>query len=61
MVLRGGRRFVAEIKTGDQAPDPSFPATRRQLLEYQLVFEVEGLLLVDMAAGRVRTVSFPAR
>ncbi len=53
-----GARFVAEVKTGRLAPEPTRPATRRQLLEYWLVFPVDGVLLVDMAAGRVRAVRF---
>ena len=53
-----GARFVAEVKTGRMAPEPTRPATRRQLLEYWLVFPVDGVLLVDMAAGRVRAVRF---
>jgi hypothetical protein len=51
-------RFVAEVKTGDRAPDPTFPATRRQLLEYLHAFgdQVDGVLLVDMERGEVRRV-----
>ena len=59
LVERKGRRFVADVKTGGRAPDPRIPATRRQLMEYLLVFEVDGALLVDMERGRVREVEFP--
>ena len=59
LVRRGRRRYVAEVKTGDRAPDPCFPRTRRQLLEYDLVYDVDGVLLVDMEAGEVIEVSFP--
>src|SRR5262245_41204359 len=34
LVEKRGRRFVAEVKTGAVAPNPVFPSTRRQLLEY---------------------------
>lgn len=54
-----GTRFVAEVKTGTRAPDPAHPATRRQLLEYQLVFDVDGVLLVDMEAETLHAVEFP--
>ena len=60
LVARAGREFIAEVKTGNFAPDPSRPATRRQLLEYQIVFPVDGVLLVDMVARRIHTVHFPA-
>lgn len=59
LVTRDGLDFVAEVKTGERAPDPRRPATRRQLLEYLHVFDVEGVLLVDMETGRVHRVAFP--
>lgn len=51
-------RFIAEVKTGERAIDPTLPATRRQLLEYRLAFPVDGLLLVDMEERRVVRVWF---
>ena len=58
VVARRGRRYVAEVKTGDDAPDVSSPATRRQLLEYRCAFAVDGVLLVDAEARRVHAVDF---
>ena len=58
LVERDGSVFVADVKTGRQAPDPRRPATRRQLLEYLLAFEADGALVVDMEGQDVRTVSF---
>jgi hypothetical protein len=58
VVSRGGRRYVAEVKTGDEAPQISAPATRRQLLEYRCAFGVEGVLLVDAEARRIHAVDF---
>jgi hypothetical protein len=59
IVSRRGRRYVAEIKTGERAPDPRHPPTRRQLLEYALVFDAREVLLVDVPAGDVRSIAFP--
>ena len=59
VVERDGRIYVAEIKTGDRARDPTRPATRRQLLEYLLTHEADGVLLVDMDAREVIEVEFP--
>ena len=59
VVERRGRRFVAEVKTGARAPDPCLPATRRQLLEYSLVFGAADVLLVDVPARAVHTIAFP--
>jgi hypothetical protein len=53
-----GALFVADVKTGELAPKPSHPSTRRQLLEYRLAFEADGVLLVDMAAGSVHHIDF---
>ena len=59
LVARDGLRYVAEVKTGGQAPDPTYPPTRRQLLEYMLVFEPDGLLLVNPDEGTITEVGFP--
>jgi hypothetical protein len=59
IVERGRRRYVAEVKTGKLAPRIETPSTRRQLLEYRLVFGVDGVLLVDAEAERISFVEFP--
>ena len=56
MVSRDGLHSVAEVKTGTRAPDPTLPATRRQLMEYEWVFPVAGVLLVDVDAGCIHEV-----
>lgn len=58
LVRRDGRRYVADVKTGAQATKITTAATRRQLLEYQVAYEVRGVLLVDMVAERVREIGF---
>jgi hypothetical protein len=58
VVVRRGRRYVAEVKTGALAPEIAATGTRRQLLEYRCAFAVDGVLLVDAEAGRVRAVEF---
>lgn len=58
LVAHGTRRLVAEVKTGDHAPNPAQTATRRQLLEYRFAFDADGILLVDPEAGRIREIGF---
>jgi hypothetical protein len=58
LVARGGRVFVAEVKTGAAAPALATRATRRQLLEYACAFAADGVLLVDADEGRVDAVGF---
>ena len=59
MVKKRRRVYVAEVKTGRMVTDPVFPATRRQLLEYHLVFDVDGVLLVDAESRQIHRVDFP--
>jgi hypothetical protein len=59
LVSAGGRRYVAEVKTGTLAPRLSTATTRRQLLEYRVAFDVDGVLLVDAEDDRVQLVEFP--
>lgn len=61
LVSRQGKQYVAEVKTGERAPSLAHPPTRRQLLEYSVAFEVDGVLLVDVEAGLVQLVEFPGR
>jgi hypothetical protein len=63
LVEADGALFVAEVKTGEQAPDLSTAATRRQLLEYEIAFSVAlgstGVLLVCPERGTIHRVEFP--
>jgi len=52
-------RLVAEVKTGTAAPRLETAATRRQLLEYQVAYGADGVLLVDAEAGSIRRIEFP--
>jgi len=56
-----GRVLVAEVKTGREAPRIENSATRRQLLEYRVGFDVSGVLLVDAGADTIHRVHFPLR
>ena len=53
-----GKTYMAEVKTGKAAKLDN-AETRRQMLEYQLAFPVDGILLVDMDDKKVRTIRFP--
>lgn len=59
LVCRGGQHFVAEVKSGQQAPRIGTAATRRQLLEYLIAFQVDGVLLVNGETQEVHQVGFP--
>lgn len=57
---KDGARFVVEVKTGALAPRIETSATRRQMLEYRIAFDVDGVVLVDAETGNVHEVTFPA-
>ena len=59
LVEHDGRLLVAEVKTGQLAPRLDTAATRRQLLEYQLAYGADGVVLVDAETGTVRVIDFP--
>jgi hypothetical protein len=59
LVESGDELLVAEVKTGEEAPNLDTAATRRQLLEYHIAFGVDGVLLVSPERGTVQRVAFP--
>lgn len=61
LVSRAGRRYIAEVKSGHMAPSLGTAATRRQLLEYRVAYDVDGVLLVDMEAVSLHRVDFGDR
>jgi hypothetical protein len=61
LVERRGRRWVAEVKTGERALDLRHGPTRRQLLEYREAFAAEGVLLVDAEGETLESVQFRER
>jgi hypothetical protein len=58
IVKKGNKIYVAEVKTGDKVTSPKYADTRRQLLEYFMVYRPSGLILVDMEKQRLRTVEY---
>jgi hypothetical protein len=51
-------RYIAEAKTGEVAANIGRAATRRQLLEYRHVFDVDGICLVDVENDSIHWVDF---
>ena len=58
LVTRDGASYVAEVKTGDQAPRLTTAATRRQLLEYWFALPVDGVLLVVPERDEIQSIEF---
>ena len=57
IVEKNQKRYLAEVKTGKQA-NPRLPNVRRQLYEYQNLFETDGILFIDMNNYDIIEVSF---
>lgn len=60
LVEARGELLVAEVKTGDEAPQLTTAATRRQLLEYHVAFAADGVLLVCPELGAIHRIEFPS-
>lgn len=53
LVQRRRRRYIAEFKAGWTGSRVEHRDTRRQLIEYALAYDVDGVLLVDAARERI--------
>lgn len=59
IVRRRRRTYVAELKGGAEVSRITDRHTRRQLLEYASVFDVDGILLVDGRRRVIHRITFP--
>lgn len=55
---RAHDRWAVEVKSSGRARSPTADTTRRQLLEYALAYELDGVLLVDTTRGRILRIGF---
>ncbi len=59
LVERGGERALVEVKTGSTATDPLYAPTRRQLREYDALFHVKTLYLLNGKTLTLQRITFP--
>src|SRR5690554_4510347 len=57
LVSKAGKKYVCEVKTGKKTRATN-ALVRRQLLEYYLVFNPHGILLLDMENGTLKKIEF---
>ncbi|MDK2823242.1 MAG: hypothetical protein PWQ67_1520 [Clostridia bacterium] len=57
IVKKGNKKYVVEVKTGKKARATT-ALVRRQLLEYYLVFNPHGILLLDMDKRTLKRIEF---
>ncbi|AEG61277.1 hypothetical protein [Desulforamulus ruminis] len=58
IVQKGKEVFVVDVKTGQVAQQPNSPEIRRQLLEYYLVYQTDGVLVLDMDQKKLYRMEF---
>lgn len=59
LVERKGRRSIVEVKTGNVSTNPTSTNSRRQLLEYSHIYDVDDLLFFDAESKKLQKISFP--
>lgn len=57
IVKKDNRCYVVEVKTGGMA-DPAEPIVRRQLLEYDYVFNLDGIIFLNMEQKTLQYIEF---
>jgi len=55
LVRKGFKKYIVEVKTGNQA-QITLPNVRRQMLEYYLVYQPSGLLFLDMEREKIKVI-----
>lgn len=57
LAQKNRKKYVVEVKTGQQTRATQ-SLVRRQLLEYFLVYNPQGILLLDMERKKIQTIEF---
>lgn len=57
LVRKGWKKYIVEVKSGQQGT-VRLPNVRRQLLEYKLVYQPDGILLLDMEHRNLQEIRF---
>lgn len=57
-VLKNGKRFLVEVKSGTKAISMKDSSTRRQVLEYAHAIESDGIYLLDMENQNMMLIEF---
>ena len=58
LAKKEGELFGVEVKSGNQALDPGMATIRRQMLEYTLAFELNGILWADYEQKSFHYIEF---
>lgn len=61
IVKKNGKKYIVEVKSGNQAISARNKSTRRQLLEYDYAVENDGVFLLDMENRQLKLVQFKSK
>jgi Holliday junction resolvase-like predicted endonuclease len=61
IVKKNGKKYIVEVKSGNQVISARHKSTRRQLLEYDYVVENDGVFLLDMENRQLKLVQFKSK
>ena len=57
-VRKNGKEYAVLTRSGENDLDPTEPALRRRLIEYDRLFGLKGILIVDQQEGEIHEISF---
>ena len=58
LVRKKGKIYVVEVKSGEKSPYITNRETRRQMLEYYLAYQPNGIILLNMKSKSIAEVKF---
>ena len=58
LVKKGNKKAIVEVKTGTEASNPLNINTRRQILEYMLLYNVDKVFLFDAQNKKLKEIKF---
>ena len=61
IVKKKNKIYIVEVKSGEEAIDPTTLSTRRQVLEYDFVIENDGVFVLDMENEKMQLVEFRSK
>ena len=59
IAYKNGKKFIVEVKSGNESPKITNRNTRRQILEYYTFIKNDGILLLNMENKEISEIQFP--
>ena len=59
LVFKNGKKYIVEVKSGNESPKITNRNTRRQIIEYYSFIKNDGVLLLNMEDKTISEIEFP--